>query len=100
MTTLETPISAPLLLPAELHLSPEQFDLVCQANPDALLELSANGHLISMTPTGGDTSARNGALIFALQTYAKGHSGGKPSTARGGFASPMAPCSAPVWWWN
>ena len=41
MTTLATPISAPLLLPAELRLSPEQFALVCQANPDAVLELSA-----------------------------------------------------------
>ena len=100
MTTLETPISAPLLLPAELHLSSEQFALVCQANPDAVLELSANGHLISMTPTGGDTSARNSALNFALQTYAKDPGGWKAFDGSGGFASPMAPCSAPIWWWN
>ncbi len=43
MTTLATPIGSPLVLPPELRLSPEQFALVCQANPDAVLELSANG---------------------------------------------------------
>ena len=42
MTTLATPAHHPLLLPPELRLSPEQFALVCQANPDAVLELSAS----------------------------------------------------------
>ena len=71
MTTLATPAETPLLLPPELRLSPEQFALVCQANPDAVLELSASGQLISMTPTGGDTGSRNTALLFALQSYAR-----------------------------
>jgi hypothetical protein len=44
-----TPL-APLLLPQDLRLSPEQFALVCQANPDAVLELAADGQLITMTP--------------------------------------------------
>lgn len=55
-----------LLLPMELRLSPEQFEQVCQANPDAVLELSAQGHLIAMTPTGSETSARNSALLVLL----------------------------------
>ena len=71
MTTLATPAETPLLLPPELRLSPEQFALVCQANPDAVLELSASGQLISMTPTGGDTGSRNTSLLFALQSYAR-----------------------------
>ena len=33
------------------------FLRLCQANPDAVLELSAEGHLIAMTRTGSDTSA-------------------------------------------
>ena len=45
-----TPL-APLLLPQDLRLTPEQFALVCEANPDAVLELAADGQLITMTPT-------------------------------------------------
>jgi Uma2 family endonuclease len=53
---------APLLLPDALLLTPEQFEAVCQANPNAVLELDANGHLIRMTPTGSETGSRNQAL--------------------------------------
>jgi Uma2 family endonuclease len=60
----------PLLLPPALRLSPEQFALVCDANPEAVLELAADGQLIAMTPTGGDTSARNSLLITRLQIWA------------------------------
>ena len=61
----EEPLPA-LLLPMQLRLSPEQFEQVCQANPDAVLELSAQGQLIAMTPTGSETSARNSALLVLL----------------------------------
>jgi Uma2 family endonuclease len=56
-----------LSLPADLRLTPEQFAAVCAANPEAVLELDADGQLIPMTPTGGDTGARNqtlGALLW------------------------------------
>ena len=53
---------AELVLPRSLRLTLEQFVLVCEANPDAVLELDANGRLHSMTPTGGETGARNQAL--------------------------------------
>ncbi len=53
---------SPLRLPGDLQLTPEQFWAVCSANPDAVLELDASGHLIHMTPTGGETGARNQAL--------------------------------------
>jgi Uma2 family endonuclease len=61
-----TPTLEPLALPWDLRLSPEQFELVCQANPDAVLELSADGQLIAMTPAGSETGARNSALIVLL----------------------------------
>jgi Uma2 family endonuclease len=57
----------PLLLPMHWRLSPEQFEQVCQANPDAVLELSADGELIVMTPTGSETSARNTKLVFLME---------------------------------
>lgn len=57
---------APLQLPWSLRLIPDQFEQVCHDNPDAVLELSADGELIPMTHTGGETSARNSALIVRL----------------------------------
>ena len=76
---------SPLLLPPELRLSPEQFALVCAANPEAVLELTADGQLITMTPTGGDTSARNSLLIARLQIWALGCGGWRVFDSSGGF---------------
>jgi Uma2 family endonuclease len=61
----------PLLLPPGLQLSPEQFALVCEANPEAVLELTAAGQVIAMTPTGGETGRRNTRLLFRLQAWAE-----------------------------
>jgi Uma2 family endonuclease len=57
---------APLLLPWDLRLTPEQFEQVCQVNPEAVLELTAEGLLIVMTPTGGETGSRNSRLLIQL----------------------------------
>ena len=65
--TIQAPVAlAPLQLPWQLRLTPEQFELVCQANPDAVLELAADGRLIAMTPTGSETGARNSKLVILL----------------------------------
>jgi Uma2 family endonuclease len=57
---------SPLHLPWDLQLTPEQFERVCQANPEAVLELAADGTLIVMTPTGGETGQRNSRLLIQL----------------------------------
>jgi Uma2 family endonuclease len=57
---------APLLLPEDLRLTAEQFAAVCHANPNAVLELDASGHVIHMTPTGSETGARNSNLLILL----------------------------------
>jgi len=75
---------APLLLPPEQRLSVEQFALVCEANPEAVLELMVDGQLITMTPTGGETGRRNTRLLARLQAWAD---------------SRMARCSAPMRRW-
>jgi len=67
---------APLLLPWDLRLTPEQFERVCQANPDAVLELAADGTLIAMTPTGGETGARALRLGQRLLSWADGPGAG------------------------
>jgi Uma2 family endonuclease len=68
LAAFPTPVDAraPLLLPDELQLTPDQFAAVCQANPNAVLELDAGGHLIHMTPTGSETGARNSSLLILL----------------------------------
>jgi Uma2 family endonuclease len=56
-----------LTLPRTLSLTPSQFAEVCAANPEAVLELDALGHLVEMTPTGSAAGARNqtlGALLW------------------------------------
>ncbi|MFN7896928.1 MAG: Uma2 family endonuclease [Cyanobacteriota bacterium] len=59
-----------LTLPRSLSLTPAQFAQVCAANPEAVLELAADGTLIEMTPTGGSTGARNTRLVAQLENWA------------------------------
>lgn len=75
----------PLLLPPDLKLSPEQFARVCDANPEAVLELAADGQLIAMPPTGGDTGRRNSRLIARLQTWADQQGGWEVFDSSTGF---------------
>jgi Uma2 family endonuclease len=75
----------PLLLPDDLRLTPEQFALVCAANPDAVLELAADGQLIKMTPTGGETGARKSNLAYQLVHWARSHGGWQVFDSSTGF---------------
>ena len=52
----------PLLLDvsnAVLQVTPDQFDQLCQDNPDLRLELTKEGELIVMAPAGGETGGKN-----------------------------------------
>ena len=79
---------APLQLPSDLCLSPEQFAAVCSANPDAVLELDAAGNLIHMTPTGGETGARNSRLLMRLLAWADQLGGWQVFDSSTGFRLP------------
>ena len=79
---------APLQLPPDLCLSPEQFAAVCAANPEAVLELDAAGHLIHMTPTGGETGARNSRLLMRLLAWADQLGGWQVFDSSTGFRLP------------
>jgi len=85
---------APLRLPPDLCLTPEQFALVCAENREAVLELAADGRVIAMTPTGSETSGRNSELLFQLQRYAKAP--GRCLKAQEDFGCPMGRSSAPM----
>ena len=105
----QAPSLPPLRLPPELRLTPERFALVCDANPEAVLELAAVGRLITLTPTGGETSHCNSRLLTRLQNWADRQGGWMVFASSGGFRlddgsvlSPdvSVPCAArwpPTW---
>jgi len=79
-----------LRLPWDLRLTAEQFERVCQVNPEAVLELSADGQVLAITPTGGETSARNLRLGQRLLLWAEGAGAGgwRVFDSSGGFRLP------------
>jgi Uma2 family endonuclease len=69
MVVVNTPIQSvavqPLLLDVSdmrLTVTSEQFDRLCLNNPDLRLELTKDGELIVMPPTGGESGKRNVSL--------------------------------------
>jgi len=87
MTFTTSPAPA-LRLPPDLHLTPEQFELVCAENRDAVLELAADGRVIALTPTGSETGARNSELLFQLKLYTNRVGGWKVFDSSSGFRLP------------
>jgi Uma2 family endonuclease len=81
-------LNLPASLCAGLRFTPEQFAELCQANPDAVLELAADGSLILMTPTGSETGARNADLAFQIKTWARATGGWKAFDSSTGFRLP------------
>jgi Uma2 family endonuclease len=68
------PIAEPLLLDISdttLHVTPEQFDLLCSNNPDLRLELTKDGELIVMSPTGGESGRKNLDLTTQIGIWNK-----------------------------
>ena len=88
-TTKERP-TQPLVMrlnPA-FDLNADTFFHVAQLNKDLRLELSAEGDLIVMPPTGGNTSSRNAELTFQITAWNRGHKRGRVFDSSGGFRLP------------
>ena len=81
-------LNLPASLCAGVRFTPEQFAALCQANPEAVLELAADGSLICMTPTGSDTGARNAELAFQIQAWARATGSWKAFDSSTGFRLP------------
>lgn len=56
-------------MPATAPLTPDQFFDLCRANRDWKLERTAQGDLVVMAPTGGETGARNARLLMQLSLW-------------------------------
>ena len=55
-----------LVLDPVIRLQPQQFQQLCEANPDMALELTAQGDLVIMAPIGGDGGYLEAGLIGRL----------------------------------
>jgi Uma2 family endonuclease len=86
----------PLRFPPDLRLTPEQFALVCAENREAVLELAADGRLITMTPTGSETGARNSRLVMRLLLWADQQGGWKVFDSSAGFCLPDGSVLSPA----
>lgn len=60
----------------ETHLTEEQFAHLCQENPDLRIELTAQGELVIMPPTGMESGRRNTTLTQRLANWSDGNGTG------------------------
>jgi len=54
-----------------VKLTPEQFCRLCEANPEAKLEMTSLGELVVMSPTGGMSGYRNTKLTHRLENWSE-----------------------------
>jgi Uma2 family endonuclease len=78
-----------------VHLNREQFARLCQANPEARLELTQIGELVVMPPTGGETGDRNDEISFQLRAWNKLTLSGKTFDSSTGFNLPNGATRSP-----
>jgi Uma2 family endonuclease len=71
-----------------IKLTSEQFYQLCQENPDLKLERSANGELIAMPPTGGETGKRNSKLNLHIGIWNEQTELGEVFDSSTGFTLP------------
>lgn len=85
MQSLET---KPFLLDTQnitLRVTREEFEQLCQDNPDLRLELTANGELIVMAPAGWESSEKNGDLSGEVWAWNRQTKLGRTFDSSGGF---------------
>ena len=82
-------MSLPIALDVHsVHLSDEQFYQLCRDNRDLRLELTAEGELIIMPPTGSLTGWRNAKINYRLTAWAEADGTGLTFDSSTGFTLP------------
>jgi Uma2 family endonuclease len=82
-----------------LRLTHEQFEQLCQNNPDRSLELTKDGELEIMAPTGGESSRAESELIGELYVWNRQTKLGKTFSSSGAFILPNGAerCADAAW---
>lgn len=81
-------ISLTLNLNSVIKLTREQFYQLCVENPDLKLERNAQGELIIMPPTGGETGRSNVNLILQIASWNEQNQLGEVFDSSTGFTLP------------
>lgn len=84
-----------LNIPSTLKLTDEQFYQLCLANRDLRLELTAQGELIVMPPTGGGTGKRNIKISTQLEIWSSQNNLGVTFDSSTGFKLPNGATRSP-----
>jgi Uma2 family endonuclease len=77
------------------RLSDDELFELCARNKDLRIERTEGGELVVMSPTGGETSRRNAALVAALVVWASKDGRGVVFDSNGGFVLPNGAERAP-----
>ncbi|MEL7224399.1 MAG: Uma2 family endonuclease [Cyanobacteria bacterium J06576_12] len=80
---------------ANLRLGDAEFYRLCEANRDLRLELTAEGNLIIMPPTGWDTGLRNSSLNRVVGNWAEKNDTGITFDSSTGFKLPNGATRSP-----
>ncbi len=62
-------MNAPVIIPRTLRFNEEEFKLLVAANPDLRMELTAEGELVVMAPTGSEGGNYNAELTIDIGTW-------------------------------
>ena len=92
----------PLLLDISdvtLRVTHEEFERLCQNNPDLRLELTTTGELVTMAPAGFESSERNANLIIDVGVWNRQTKQGKVFDSSGGFTLPNGAIRSPDVTW-
>lgn len=71
-----------------LDMTPHEFYQFCRLNPDVPVELTAEGEIEFMPPSGGGTGARNARVVIALGQWANEDGRGVIFDSSTGFILP------------
>jgi len=93
--------SPPLLLrfPVDLRMTPDKYFDFCCANPDLRLEQLANGEVVVMSPTGGESGDRSSEINYQLRAWAKRDGRGKVFDSNTEFRLPLGSARCPDGCW-
>ncbi|ESA37035.1 uma2 family protein [Leptolyngbya sp. Heron Island J] len=75
-------------LESAITLTDQQFYQLCRQNPDLKFERTAEGNLVIMSPTGGETGNRNGRLTQQLFNWSDNNESGIVFDSSTGFKLP------------
>jgi Uma2 family endonuclease len=84
-----------LKLTPVLNLTDDQLFELCQLNRDWRIEYTAQGELLVMPPTGGETGSQNAEITFQVQSWTRGDQTGVAFDSSTGFKLPNGATRSP-----